>query len=87
MVVQPRLQAVDIHLGTSVPGPSALLRNVGVDPVGRRLPQVDDDRDQRHDGDRDRREERKEHHRDTEAARDPQPRERPHERVQEERDQ
>ena len=46
MVVEPRLQAVDVHLGAGVAGPSALLRNVGVDPVGRRLSLVDDDRDQ-----------------------------------------
>ena len=84
--VQPVLEAVDVAVGGCLSGGRDTIREVLVESVGSRLRLTDDSCRDRHDDKRQRRRERQQHDRDRKAAREPDPLERPDERIEQERD-
>ena len=86
MGVQPVLEAVDVPVGGGLSGRRDTIRKVVVESSGSRLRLTDDGRRDCHDDERQRRRESQQHDRDREAAGQPDPLERPHERVEQQRD-
>ena len=74
--VQPDLQPVDVAVGRGLSGRAVRMREVVVEPDGRRLRLPDDGGGDRQDDEDERRQEAQVHERDREAAREPQPLER-----------
>ena len=87
MRVEPVLEAVDVAVGRGLSDGAVTIREVPVEPVGRRLRLSHDGGRHRHDDRNQHRQEAQVHERDREAARQAAPLEAAHERVEQQRDQ